>query len=106
MEAVYLRGVEDAVVTTVPDPCIPGQGILVRVEACAVCGTDVKMYRHGYAAAKFPLIPGHEIAGKIERLEGNYPRTLCRNARGHCAEHSVRRVPVLQGRAPDGLRFP
>ena len=72
MEAVYLRGVEDAVVTTVPDPCIPGQGILVRVEACAVCGTDVKMYRHGYAAAKFPLIPGHEIAGKIERLEGNY----------------------------------
>jgi L-iditol 2-dehydrogenase len=73
MKAVYLRGVEDIVVTDAPDPSIPGQGILIRVDTCAVCGTDVKMYRHGYAAAKLPLIPGHELAGRIERIEGSFP---------------------------------
>jgi L-iditol 2-dehydrogenase len=72
MRAVYLRGVEDVVVTDAPDPQIPGRGILVRVDTCAVCGTDVKMYRHGYAAAKLPLIPGHELAGRIERIEGSF----------------------------------
>ncbi len=73
MKAVFLRGVEDVAVTDAPEPSIPGRGILVRVETCAVCGTDVKMYRFGYAAAKLPLIPGHELAGRIERIEGSFP---------------------------------
>ncbi len=73
MRAVYLKGIQDIEVTEAPEPRIPGQGILIRVEACAVCGTDVKMYRHGYAAAKLPLIPGHELAGRIERIEGTFP---------------------------------
>jgi L-iditol 2-dehydrogenase len=73
LKAVYLKGIEDVAVTEAPDPRIPGQGMLVRVDACAVCGTDVKMYRHGYAAAKLPLIPGHELAGRIERIEGSFP---------------------------------
>ncbi|GAI31093.1 unnamed protein product, partial [marine sediment metagenome] len=30
--------------------------------------TDVKMYKYGYSAAKFPLIPGHELAGTIAQV--------------------------------------
>ncbi|GAI00483.1 unnamed protein product, partial [marine sediment metagenome] len=43
-------------------------GLTVKVETCAVCGTDVKMYKYGYSAAKFPLIPGHELAGTIAQV--------------------------------------
>jgi L-iditol 2-dehydrogenase len=73
MRAALLRGIEDVTVTDVPDPTLDGPGILVRIETCAVCGTDVKMYHHGYAAAKLPLVPGHELAGTILRIEGSVP---------------------------------
>jgi L-iditol 2-dehydrogenase len=73
LKAAYLQGVEQVSVIDAPDPGIPGRGILVRVDTCAVCGTDVKMYRHGYAAARLPIIPGHELAGRIERIEGSFP---------------------------------
>jgi L-iditol 2-dehydrogenase len=73
MKAVFLRGIEDIVITETSDPSLPGQGILLRVDTCAVCGTDVKMYRNGYAAAKLPLIPGHELAGTIVQIKGDFP---------------------------------
>jgi L-iditol 2-dehydrogenase len=73
MRAAVLRGIEDVMVGEVADPTLSGPGILVRIETCAVCGTDVKMYRHGYAAAKLPLVPGHELAGTILRIEGSFP---------------------------------
>jgi L-iditol 2-dehydrogenase len=72
MRAVLLRGIEDVTVTDVADPTLDGPGILVRIETCAVCGTDVKMYRHGYAAAKMPLVPGHELAGTIVGIQGSF----------------------------------
>jgi 2-desacetyl-2-hydroxyethyl bacteriochlorophyllide A dehydrogenase len=40
--------------------------VLVRVEACGVCGTDVHIYR-GQFPARFPLIAGHEFAGLVEQ---------------------------------------
>jgi L-iditol 2-dehydrogenase len=73
MRAVLLRGIEDVTVTDVPDPQLAGPGLLLRVETCAVCGTDVKMFHHGYAAARLPLVPGHELAATIERIEGSFP---------------------------------
>ncbi len=73
MKAVLFRGIEDVAVTEVPDPQLGGSELLLRVETCAVCGTDVKMFHHGYAAAKFPLVPGHELAGTIERIQGTFP---------------------------------
>lgn len=41
--------------------------VLVKVKASGICGTDYHIYA-GKAPAKFPLIPGHEIAGKIEEV--------------------------------------
>lgn len=44
-----------------------GKGdILVRVLACAICGTDVKKYFYGHKLIKsYPIIPGHELSGEI-----------------------------------------
>jgi threonine 3-dehydrogenase len=42
----------------------PGAGeVLVRVDACALCGTDVHAYRRGS-----DVVPGHETAGTVVAL--------------------------------------
>ncbi len=65
MKAAVLTGVQSIEVREVEDPHTPEGGLLIEVETCAICGTDVKMHRYGYAAAKLPLIPGHELAGTV-----------------------------------------
>jgi propanol-preferring alcohol dehydrogenase len=48
-----------------PDP-EPGPGqVLVRVGACAVCRTDLHVIDGELANPKLPLIPGHEIVGRV-----------------------------------------
>jgi len=40
--------------------------ILIRVAACAICGTDVKKYFRGHRLIKsYPIVPGHELSGEI-----------------------------------------
>lgn len=49
-----------------PEPR-PGPGqILVRVEACAVCRTDLHVVDGELPHPKLPLVPGHEIVGIVE----------------------------------------
>jgi len=49
-----------------PDPG-PGQ-LLVRVGACGVCRTDLHVVDGDLAEPVLPLVPGHEIVGRVERL--------------------------------------
>ncbi|UWQ35341.1 zinc-dependent alcohol dehydrogenase family protein (plasmid) [Leisingera sp. M527] len=48
--------------------------VLIRVEACGVCRTDLHIADDDLTEAAVPLIPGHEIVGRIEasgsRAEG------------------------------------
>lgn len=63
MKAAVYRGPGDLRVEEVPRP-EPGRGeLLVRVEVCGVCVTDVKKVRKGLLPP--PRIFGHEIAGTI-----------------------------------------
>lgn len=43
----------------------PGE-IVVRVEACAVCRTDLHVVDGDLTEPKLPLVPGHEIVGIVE----------------------------------------
>jgi S-(hydroxymethyl)mycothiol dehydrogenase len=49
----------------VPDPG-PGE-VVVRVQACGVCHTDLH-YREGAISDDFPFLLGHEAAGIVEQL--------------------------------------
>ena len=52
----------------IPVP-IPGPGeILIRVEACGVCRTDLHILDGELRGPRLPLVPGHEIVGRVERL--------------------------------------
>jgi L-iditol 2-dehydrogenase len=42
-----------------------GSGISLRVNACAICGYDVRVFRNGHPKVIPPIILGHEICGEI-----------------------------------------
>jgi L-iditol 2-dehydrogenase len=42
-------------------------GVSLRVNACAVCGYDVRVVRNGHQKVTPPIILGHEICGQIEK---------------------------------------
>ena len=46
----------------------PGAGeVLVRVEACAVCRTDLHVVDGELPDPTLPIVPGHEIVGIVEQ---------------------------------------
>ena len=63
MRAVVFRGPNDLRVETLPVPRIRSDELLVRVEACGVCPTDIKKIQYGTVAP--PRVFGHETSGVI-----------------------------------------
>jgi D-arabinitol dehydrogenase (NADP+) len=51
----------------VPIPQPAPDGLLVRVMASGICGTDVHIFKGEYLGS-YPVIPGHEFAGTIEKV--------------------------------------
>jgi alcohol dehydrogenase, propanol-preferring len=49
-----------------PEPTVGPGEVLLRVIASGVCGTDVKIWRGDLPDTPTPLIPGHEIAARVE----------------------------------------
>jgi propanol-preferring alcohol dehydrogenase len=72
MRAMLLTSVGKPLVRS--DVCVPkpasGQ-VLVRVAACAVCRTDLHVVDGELPNRKLPLVPGHEIVGRIEQVGEN-----------------------------------
>ncbi|MGI6374655.1 MAG: galactitol-1-phosphate 5-dehydrogenase [Anaerolineae bacterium] len=72
MSALVLHGLGDVRYEQVPMP-EPGPGqALIRVAAAGICGSDLpRIYEHG--AYHYPLIPGHEVAGRVVALGPDTP---------------------------------
>jgi L-iditol 2-dehydrogenase len=66
MRAAVYRGVDDVRVETVPVPEIGAGEVLVRIDTCGICGTDLKKIHTGSHAA--PRVFGHEMAGTIVKV--------------------------------------
>jgi L-iditol 2-dehydrogenase len=62
--AVYL-GKQQLVVQQVPDPTLEDGEILLEIDACSVCGTDMRTYTHGDKKIAPPRILGHEFCGRV-----------------------------------------
>jgi propanol-preferring alcohol dehydrogenase len=50
----------------VPDPG-PGE-MLVRVAACGICRTDLHIVEGELPLVRAPIVPGHQVVGRVERL--------------------------------------
>lgn len=68
MKAAYLVGPEKFEVRDVKKPGTRNDQVLVKVRACAICGTDLRIYEFGHAKVRYPAIIGHEICGVIEEV--------------------------------------
>jgi len=55
-------------VRQVPRPECGESSVLVRVEACGVCRTDLHVIDGELPDAKRPIIPGHQIVGVVEEV--------------------------------------
>jgi L-iditol 2-dehydrogenase len=65
MKSSVLRGIREIGIQEHDLPT-PGRGeVLIRVRACSVCGSDVRIFNHGNDRVKYPAVLGHEMAGDV-----------------------------------------
>jgi len=67
MKAAVLRKPNELRVEEIEVPSISPDEMLVKVKACAICGTDIRIY-HGTKTSgiHYPSVIGHEISGVVE----------------------------------------
>lgn len=68
MKAAVLRGPEIIRTETVDDPEVPDDGIVIRVKACGVCGSDLHVYKDGEPEG---TVFGHEFSGDVAEVGKN-----------------------------------
>jgi propanol-preferring alcohol dehydrogenase len=75
MKAMVLHKLHDLrkersslVLEEMPDPVQREKEILVKVSVCGVCHTDMDVIEGRTLPGKFPVIPGHQIVGRVESL--------------------------------------
>ena len=65
MKAALFQGPGNLSVIDVETPTPSADELKIRVESCATCGTDAKIFYHSHPRLEPPQIIGHEIAGEI-----------------------------------------
>ena len=56
------------VLSDVPKPVAEAGEVLIKVNACGVCRTDLHVVEGELAVRKSPIIPGHQIVGTIDEI--------------------------------------
>lgn len=72
MKAVVVRAPMEFDVEDVPEPEVPAGGLLLKVVACGLCGSDLRTLRSGHRKVTLPWIIGHEICGTVVKTGDNY----------------------------------
>jgi len=65
MIATVLDAPKKLALQEIGTPECPEGGLLLRMKACSICSTDLKMLNHGQKDLVYPRILGHEISGVI-----------------------------------------
>ena len=61
MKAAVMRGIKDIRTETVPDPVLEPHGVIIKVRACGICGSDLHVYKRDMQGTIF----GHEFSGDV-----------------------------------------
>ena len=68
MKAAVLEAYDTISVQEINDPICGDREAILEVEACAVCGSDIRIFHYGNDRVSMPTIIGHEIAGRIVKV--------------------------------------
>jgi L-iditol 2-dehydrogenase len=72
MRALVVRAPMQFAIETVAKPEPEKEGFLLKVEACGLCGSDLRTLRSGHHHVNFPWTIGHEVAGIVDALGSEY----------------------------------
>lgn len=76
MKAFQIIKAHQSEIITIPEPsCAEGE-VLVRIRRVGLCGSDLSTFLGKNALARYPRIPGHEIAGIVERCGSSVPESI------------------------------
>ena len=80
-------------------PAPEGDQVLIKVSACGICHSDSMAVEGTYPGLKYPIIPGHEIAGRVESVGPGAVRLKVgdRVAVGWHGEHCGHCEPCREG---------
>ncbi len=93
MRAVQIEKPGSVLVGDLPDPKPGPSEVLVGVEACGVCGTDLHIADGEFAPTPYPIVPGHEFSGTVLEMGPDVATGITVGARvavdpslfcGHC----------------------
>ena len=65
MRAVVVDQPHSVKVTEIDDPSPGWNEVVIEVKACGICGTDLHIIQDEFPMARFPCVPGHELAGEV-----------------------------------------
>ena len=68
MKSLILTEYSHLEITDLPTPAVGPKDVLVRVEACGICGSDVHGYDGSSGRRIPPIVMGHEAAGTVADL--------------------------------------
>ena len=71
MKAAVLTGIENLEIREIEMPSLKNGELLIRIGACAICKTDVKMFYSGQCDLRLPRVLGHEVSGTIIEVGKN-----------------------------------
>lgn len=72
MKAVIVNAPGDYGLYEVPVPPVPESGMLLKVMACGLCGSDLRTLRYGHHRVTLPFTIGHEVCGEVVDTGSNY----------------------------------
>ena len=113
MKAALYKGPKDLNVVEVDKPKPSDNQILIKVKACATCGTDAKIFNHGHPRLTPPQIIGHEIAGEIVEIGarvnnfkvGDRVQVIAAIPCGQCWLCQSGRMTICQNQLSMGYQF-
>ena len=93
MRAARLHGIRDLRIESLDVPHPGARELVVRVEACGICPTDVRKYAIGTRDG-YPLNPGHEWVGEVvevgpDATEWSVGQRVCGDTYAGYAEYAV-----------------
>ena len=44
------------------------QSVEIKVSTCGICYSDVAMLNNDWGISQYPLVPGHEIVGEVQKV--------------------------------------
>lgn len=76
MKAAIFNGPEKIEIRKWEKPICSEEEILIKVNYCAICGTDVRTFFYGHKKVIPPAIIGHEITGEVVEIGRNVKTEL------------------------------